>query len=54
MGAAVSDGRGRTEELLGAFLDLAGDLDRHSLLERFVQVSTSFTGARYGAINIVD
>jgi signal transduction histidine kinase len=39
---------------LAAILGLAGDLDIHSLLERFVAASTSLTGARYGAINIVD
>ncbi len=43
-----------TGELLTAILDLAGDLDTRSLLERFVAVSTSLTGARFGAINIVD
>ncbi|HUX70233.1 MAG TPA: GAF domain-containing protein [Cellulomonadaceae bacterium] len=43
-----------TGELLAAILDLAGDLDIRSLLERFVAASTSLTGARYGAINIVD
>ncbi|MHB1489152.1 MAG: sensor histidine kinase [Cellulomonas sp.] len=43
-----------TGELLAAILDLAGDLDIRSLLERFVTASTSLTGARYGAINIVD
>jgi len=40
--------------LLSAILDLAGDLDLPSLLERFVATSTALTGARYGAINIVD
>ena len=43
-----------TTDLLGAILDLAGDLDLHSLLERFVDTSVALTGARYGAINIVD
>ncbi|NNH06022.1 GAF domain-containing protein [Cellulomonas fimi] len=33
---------------------MAGDLDLPSLLERFVAASTTLTGARYGAINIVD
>ncbi|MCC2314150.1 sensor histidine kinase [Cellulomonas xiejunii] len=40
--------------LLSAILDMAGDLDARSLLERFVAASTGLTGARYGAINIVD
>ena len=49
----------RTQEdvasaLLSAILDMAGDLDTRSLLERFVAASTGLTGARYGAINIVD
>jgi signal transduction histidine kinase len=39
---------------MSAILGLAGDLDAASLLERFVAASTSLTGARYGAINIVD
>ncbi|MBU4337048.1 MAG: GAF domain-containing protein [Actinobacteria bacterium] len=43
-----------TSELMSAILDLAGDLDAPSLLERFVAASTALTGARYGAINIVD
>ena len=43
-----------TTDLFDAILDLAGDLDIRSLLERFVAASTSMTGARYGAINIVD
>lgn len=41
-------------QLLAAILDMAGDLDLPSLLERFVNASTGLTGARYGAINIVD
>lgn len=41
-------------ELMSAILDLAGDLDTPSLLERFVAASTALTGARFGAINIVD
>ncbi|WP_024285905.1 GAF domain-containing protein [Cellulomonas sp. KRMCY2] len=41
-------------ELMSAILALAGDLDTPSLLERFVAASTSLTGARFGAINIVD
>ncbi|GIG41718.1 sensor histidine kinase [Cellulomonas phragmiteti] len=43
-----------TSALLAAILDMAGDLDTRSLLERFVAASTGLTGARYGAINIVD
>ena len=45
---------GTAAELLDAILGLAGDLDLHSLLERFVATSVSLTGARFGAINIVD
>jgi signal transduction histidine kinase len=40
--------------LLRAVLILAADLDLRSLLERFVHASTQLTGARYGAINILD
>lgn len=41
-------------ELMRAILALAADLDLTSLLERFVQAATELTGARYGAINILD
>ena len=43
-----------TTDLLRAVLALAADLDLPSLLERFVEASTRMTGARYGAINILD
>jgi len=43
-----------TSDLLHAVLSLAADLDLPSLLERFVQASIELTGARYGAINILD
>ncbi|RYV52401.1 GAF domain-containing protein [Pengzhenrongella frigida] len=43
-----------TTALLRAVLALAADLDPTSLLERFVQAATELTGARYGAINILD
>lgn len=43
-----------TTDLLRAVLALAADLDLPSLLERFVEASASMTGARYGAINILD
>lgn len=43
-----------TTDLLRAVLILAADLDLRSLLERFVHASTQLTGARYGAINILD
>ena len=43
-----------TGDLLRAFLALAADLDLPSLLGRFVDASTELTGARYGAINILD
>ena len=43
-----------TSDLLRAVLSLAADLDLPSLLERFVEASIELTGARYGAINILD
>ncbi len=43
-----------TTDLLRAVLALAADLDLPSLLQRFVAASTQLTGARYGAINILD
>ena len=51
------DGRAAAEsttDLLRAVLALAADLDLPSLLQRFVAASTQLTGARYGAINILD
>lgn len=54
MNAPATDAAGGTSQLLSAILDMAGDLDLPSLLERFVAASTTLTGARYGAINIVD
>ena len=56
-GAARTQAREATEQatdLLRAVLTLAADLDLRSLLERFVRASTEMTGARYGAINILD
>jgi len=50
--ADLGDGEGGV--LLSAILGMAGDLDVASLLERFVAASAELTGARYGAINIVD
>ncbi|HEY8721361.1 GAF domain-containing sensor histidine kinase [Pengzhenrongella sp.] len=44
----------RDAALLQAVLALAADLDLPSLLKRFVDASTELTGARYGAINILD
>jgi signal transduction histidine kinase len=41
-------------ELLQAALNLASDLDLPSVLQRFVAASTELTGARYGAINVLD
>lgn len=41
-------------ELLQAALNLASDLDLPTVLHRFVAASTELTGARYGAINVLD
>lgn len=54
VGVPVGAQRSVASALLTAILDMAGDLDTRSLLERFVAASTGLTGARYGAINIVD
>jgi len=48
------DARAGATDLLRAVLALAADLDLPSLLERFVQAATELTGARYGAINVLD
>ena len=52
--SAGRHGAEATTDLLRAVLALAADLDLPSLLERFVEASTRMTGARYGAINILD
>ncbi|MDM7831686.1 sensor histidine kinase [Cellulomonas edaphi] len=41
-------------DLLEAVLSVASELDLPEVLNRFVQVSADLTGARYGAINVVD
>lgn len=41
-------------DLLGAILAVAGQLELPAVLDRFVQVSAELTGARYGAINVLD
>lgn len=41
-------------DLLGAILAVASELDIAAVLERFVQVSADLTGARYGALNVLD
>ncbi|NEC93020.1 histidine kinase, partial [Streptomyces sp. SID12501] len=41
-------------DLLSAILAVAGQLDLTTVLDRFVQVSAELTGARYGAINVLD
>jgi signal transduction histidine kinase len=41
-------------DLLDAVLSVASRLELPSVLERFVRVSVELTGARYGAINVLD
>jgi len=41
-------------DLLQAAIDLASDLDLPSVLQRFVAATSALTGARYGAINVLD
>ncbi len=41
-------------DLLGAILSVASELELATVLERFVQVSAELTGARYGALNVLD
>ncbi|KGM13474.1 GAF domain-containing sensor histidine kinase [Cellulomonas bogoriensis] len=54
MSTTARDTAEATTDLMRAVLALAADLDLTSLLERFVEASTELTGARYGAINILD
>lgn len=48
------DGSLAAAELLQAALGLASDLDLPTVLQRFVAASADLTGARYGAINVLD
>ena len=41
-------------DLLDAILAVASELELPAVLNRFVQVSAELTGARYGAINVLD
>ncbi|MCL2463839.1 MAG: GAF domain-containing protein [Micrococcales bacterium] len=41
-------------DLMAAILSVAGELESPAVLERLVQVSAELTGARYGAINVLD
>jgi len=51
----VSAPRGEDlDDLMDAVLAIAGELDLPAVLERLVQVSTTLTGARYAAINVID
>ena len=49
--AATGDG---LDELMDAILAIAGELDLPAVLDRLVQLSTTMTGATYGAINVLD
>ena len=42
------------QDLMAAILAVAGELELPAVLERFVQVSAELTGARFGAINVLD
>ncbi|HEY0187185.1 MAG TPA: GAF domain-containing protein [Cellulomonas sp.] len=58
-GTSVTVGRAREtgdelSDLLDAVLSVASRLELPSVLERFVRVSVELTGARYGAINVLD
>ncbi|OZB48604.1 MAG: histidine kinase, partial [Cellulomonas sp. 14-74-6] len=50
---AALTGDGLTD-LMQAILSVAGELELSAVLERFVQVSAELTGARFGAINVLD
>ncbi|WP_448061415.1 GAF domain-containing sensor histidine kinase [Cellulomonas hominis] len=52
-GQANETGDGITD-LLDAVLSVASGLELPGVLERFVRVSVELTGARYGAINVLD
>ncbi len=48
------DGSLAAAELLQAALGLASDLDLPTVLQRFVAASADLTGAKFGAINVLD
>ena len=49
-----ADGSDAVDELLQAMLAIAGDLELPTVLDRFVRISVELTGARFGAINVLD
>lgn len=53
VGTAVETGD-EMADLLDAVLSVASGLELPGVLERFVRVSVELTGARYGAINVLD
>lgn len=53
LGTAVETGD-ELADLLGAVLSVASGLDLPGVLEQFVRVCVELTGARYGAINVLD
>ncbi len=45
---------GSSQMLLDAVMALSSDLDLHSVLDRIVESATALTGARYGALGVLD
>jgi signal transduction histidine kinase len=51
---AVSAGETRLRSLLDAIAAVTGELSLDALLERLVEVAVELTGARYGALGVID
>ena len=51
---AVGAGETRLRSLLDAIAALTGELSLDALLERLVEVAVELTGARYGALGVID
>src|SRR5207244_4269827 len=51
---AVSPGETRLRSLLDAIAAVTGELSLDGLLERLVEVAVELTGARYGALGVID
>ena len=50
----MSEINSRTDELVQAVLYVGSDLDLEAILDRFVRSATELTGAKFGALNILD
>src|SRR5205823_3870010 len=51
---AVSPGETRLRSLLDAIAAVTGELSLDAVLQRLIEVAVELTGARYGALGVID